>query len=128
MLDVNPETVCCLIQSARSFHIKEEVVFPEEPLISSNEWALQALAEYAEDPMYIEFVTLIQDLEPDQQANLVALMWIGRGDYPPDEWETVLARAMSELTNRTAEYLISTPLLADYLQEAMEQLGYSCEV
>ncbi len=128
MLDVNPETVCFLIQKVREFHIKEEVTIPEEPLSSSDDWALQVLANHTEDPTFLEFVSMIRDLEPDQQANIVALMWLGRGDYEDHEWETALRKAKSELTSRTAEYLIAKPLLADYLQEALVLLGYSCEV
>jgi hypothetical protein len=127
MLDINPETVCNLIQKARSFHAKETVSIPEEPFNSSDDWAMQVLADHVEDVTYNEFVLTVRDLEPDQQANLVALMWIGRGDYEAAEWDDALRRAQAELTSRTAEYLMSKPYLSDYLADALDQLGYSCE-
>ena len=46
MLDVNTDTVCFLIQKARAFHVKESVSIPEEPLSSSDDWALQVLANH----------------------------------------------------------------------------------
>jgi hypothetical protein len=126
MLDVSVDTICFLIQMARVFHAKEEVVIPEQPLNATDDWALQVLANHRDDPTYQEFVTTIRDLEPDQQANLVALMWIGRGDYEADEWEEALEQAVEESTAYTAEYLISKPLVSDYLEAALNQLGYSC--
>lgn len=126
MLDINPETVCNLVQLARSFHVQETVSIPEEPLNSSDDWARQVLAGHAGNPTYQEFITTVRDLEPDQQANLVALMWIGREEYMANEWDAALRRAKSEMTSHTAEYLISKPYLADYLEEGLQQLGYSC--
>jgi hypothetical protein len=126
MLDVSVDTICFLIQMARVFHAKEEVVIPEQPLNATDDWALQVLANHRDDPTYQEFVTTIRDLEPDQQANLVALMWIGRGDYEADEWEEALEQAVEASTAYTAEYLISKPLVSDYLEAALNQLGYAC--
>lgn len=128
MLDINTDTVCYLIQKARAFHVKESVSIPEEPLNSSDDWALQVLANHVEDPTYQEFILTVRELEPDQQANLVALMWIGRGDYESEDWDAALRRAKADLTPHTAEYLIAKPFLADYLQEGLESLGYSCEI
>jgi len=126
MLDINPDIVCYLIQLARAFHVQETVSIPEEPLNSSDDWAMQVLAGHAGDPTYQEFIIAVRDLEPDQQANLVALMWIGREEYGPEEWNTALRRAAGEMTRHTAEYLIAKPYLAEYLEEGLQQLGYSC--
>jgi hypothetical protein len=51
----------------------------------------------------------------------VALMWIGRGDFEIDEWDDALERAQDSWNARTAEYLIGTPLVADYLAEGLDQ-------
>ena len=127
MLDVNPDTVCFLIDKAAEFHAKEEVVIPEEPLQPSDDWALQILADHTDDPTFQEFKSTVEDLEPDQQATVIALMWLGRGDYTEDEWEAAVADARDRNTRRPAEYLISTPLVADYLAEGLNVMGYSCE-
>lgn len=127
MLDINPETVCYVIDRAREFHAQESVVIPEEPDSPSDDWALQVLADHEDDLTYQEVKTAIDDLEPDQQISLVALMWLGRGDYTEDQWDDALADAESRWTERTAEYLMSTPLLADYLAEGLSLLGYDCE-
>ena len=126
-MDINPDIVCFLISKAKEFHAKEEVVIPEEPMNSSDDWALQVLADHTEDLDFQEFSATIDDLEPDQQIELVALMWLGRGDYDVQQWEDARETARRRRTPRTAEYLITTPLLADYLEEGLNLLGYDCE-
>ncbi|MEJ2652338.1 MAG: DUF3775 domain-containing protein [Gammaproteobacteria bacterium] len=127
MLELNPETVCFLIDKAKEFHAKEEVVIPDEPLSPSEDWARQVLADHDDDLSYQEFKAAVDDLEPDQQATVVALMWLGRGDYSKDQWEDACADAKARWTPRTAEYLLARPLVANYLEEGLFQLGYSCE-
>lgn len=127
MLDLNPETVCRIIDKAHEFHAKEQVVIPEEPANPSGDWARQVLADHADDPTYRELKSMIEDLEPDQQVSLVALMWLGRGDFDESEWNDALAQARESWTEHTADYLIATPLVADYLDEGLAALGYSCE-
>ena len=127
MLNLNPDTVCFLISRARIFHSKEEVVLPDVPDNPADDWALQVLADHASDSVFQEFKTTIDDLEPDQQQALVALMWVGRNDFSPDEWVAALQEARQNWGENTAEYLIAHPLLADYLLEGLNLLGYSCE-
>lgn len=127
MLDVNPETVCRLIDLAREFHAQEAVTIPEEPGSPADEWASDILAAHADDPALEEFRAIIADLDPDQQQQVVALLWIGRGDFSIDEWDEVLAQAADAWNERTADYLISHPMLADYLTEGLELHGYSCD-
>ena len=123
-MDLNPDTVRFIIDKAREFHVKEEVTIPEEPLSPSDDWARQILADHADDPSYQEVKTTIDDLEPDQQVTLVALMWLGRGDYAADEWDNAVENAQDSWNERTAEYLLGTPLVADYLSEGLDALGY----
>ncbi len=127
MLEINPETVCFIISKAHEFHAKEQVVIPEEPNNPGDDWGLQVLADHVDDPTFQEIKDTIEDLDQDQQIQLVALMWIGRGDFSGDEWDTAVAEAEQSWTRRTAEYLIGTPLVADYLEEGLAELGYGCE-
>ena len=126
-LELNPDIVCLIIARAHEFHAQEQVVIPEEPANPTQDWALEVLADHAGDPSYLELKTIIEELEPDQQVTLVALMWMGRGDYDASEWDTALEEAGDSWTPRAADYLIATPLVADYLEEGLSELGYSCE-
>jgi hypothetical protein len=126
MLGINPETVCFVISRGREFHAKEEVVLPDTPDSPSEDWALQVLADHAGDDSLREVRGVIDELEPEQQVALVALMWVGRGDYDSSEWDSALEEARGSWTPRTSDYLMSTPLVADYLEEGLSQFGYDC--
>jgi hypothetical protein len=127
MLDLSSEIVCIIIAKAREFHAREQVVIPEEPANPSGDWARQVLADHADDLTLQEIRETINDLEPDQQMDLVALMWIGRGDFDASEWEQALEEARQMWTPHTAEYLMARPLVADYLEEGLVSQGYSCD-
>jgi len=128
MLEINPETVCLIIARAREFHAKEGVEIPEEgPAGSGDDWALEVLEDHLGDMTYQEVRDTIEDLEPDQQVALVALMWVGRGEFGVDEWDGALEAARDAWTSHTAEYLMATPLVADFLEEGLGLMGYSCE-
>jgi hypothetical protein len=128
MININPEIVCEIILRAREFQSQEGVVIPEKPLSPADDWGRQALADHKGDPTYIEVTTAIRKLEPDQQIILVALMWLGRGDFDITEWKEALRLAKQERNQYTAEYLLSTPLVADFLQEGLALHGYSCDI
>jgi len=127
MIDLNPDTVRFVIDKAREFHAKEDVVIPEDPDNPSGDWAAQILANHAGDYSLIEVKGVIEDLDRDQQVCLVALMWLGRGDYDVEEWDQVLQDADDAWNERTADYLLATPLVADYLEEGLDLMGYSGE-
>mgnify|MGYP003951606875 FL=1 len=126
-LDLNPDIICTLIAKFKEFHAKEDIVIPESPDNPDDDWALQVLADHQDDLTFREVKTTIDDLEPDQEATLVALMWLGRGDFIEDEWADALAEATRSANGRTAEYLMSTPLVADYLAEGLYAFGHTCE-
>ncbi len=74
-----------------------------------------------------ELSGFIRGLNVDEQVDLVTLMWLGRGDGDLDSWRDLHAEASRAHNNRTASYLIGTPMLADYLEEALTQFGKSFE-
>jgi len=128
MLNINVESLCFIIARAREFQAKEGVVIPELIADSPSEnWAWQVLANHADDHALQEAIDTINDLNTDEQAELVALMWLGRGDYALAEWETAIADAVAARSDHTAEYLLAHPEVAFYLEEGMAQHGLSCD-
>ena len=121
-VELNRETIGFLIEKAHEFHTRDDVIFDEEPAFASEDWSRQVAEDYGGDPYYQELRNAIDDLEPDQQVSLVAMMWVGRGDVSADEWREALAQAEESWTEHTADYLIGTALLADYLGEGLSQL------
>ena len=79
--------------------------------------------EETEDLTAVELRELINDLNVDEAAELVAMVWIGRGDYEPAEWEEAVAEARQRGNRRTATYLLGLPTLAEWLETGLEQIG-----
>jgi len=69
----------------------------------------------------------ILGLNVDEQEELLALMWIGRGDFTAGQFKEAIKQARESRTRSEAGYLMETPLLSDYLEEAVSQLGLSLE-
>ena len=117
MLELNSDTVRFIIDRAKEFQIEDVELDPEEqttvPIVEEENPGLEI------DPARAELEAVIADLEPDQQIELVALMWLGRGDYDIAGWDQAKRDAAAEYNARTATYLIGTPLLADYLEEGL---------
>ena len=128
MLNIHPDTVCFIIAKAREFQAKEGVVIPEPlPDSPSENWAMQILADHAGDHTLEEVSAAIIDLDGNQEAELVALMWLGRGDYMLAEWKTAVEDAADARSDHTPEYLLAHPMVAFYLEEGLIQHGYSCD-
>ena len=70
-----------------------------------------------------ELRALIADLNVDEAAELVALAWLGRGDYDVTEWKDAVADALQRGNRRTGKYLLGMPLLGDYLESGLDALG-----
>ncbi|HXH64655.1 MAG TPA: DUF3775 domain-containing protein [Mariprofundaceae bacterium] len=128
MLNIDLETVCYIIAKAREFQAKEEVVIPEPfPDSPSENWARQVLADHAGDPTLQEASAAINALNDDEMDELVALMWLGRGDYVLEDWSTALADAAVARSDHTPSYLLAHPEVAFYLEEGLAQHGYGCD-
>lgn len=69
----------------------------------------------------------IADLNTDEQASLVAVMWVGRETFTADDLAEAIQTAKAEATAPTQDYLLDEPLLADYLEAGLEALGYDVE-
>ena len=67
---------------------------------------------------------LIDRMGEEEQAALVAVMWVGRGAFDAEDWAEAYETALSEATTPTADYLIGTPHLADNLEAGLEVYGY----
>jgi hypothetical protein len=121
-LDLNPEFLRNLILRLRALMAQEEAVSPDSGSNPSDDEGPATLQDSPENLTRAELEAEIGDLEPDQQAELVALLWIGRGDMEPEEWEEAIELAAERADGTTAAYLLSHPHVADYLDEGVDRL------
>ena len=80
--------------------------------------------EEAEDLTERELRALINDLNVDEAAELIAMVWIGRGDFDVGEWADVVTEARERGHGRRASnYLLGMPMFGDWLEEGLEAIG-----
>ena len=79
------------------------------------------------DATFDEIKSFIESLNWDEQCQIVALTWVGRGDFAVVEWEDAVSTANDEHNDRTAEYLLGMPLLPDYLTEGLAAFEITCD-
>lgn len=123
-LTISPEKVCYVIMKAREFEV-QDVASDGDDVADESSWS--ALDARRDDPTYRELKAFIRSLNQDEQVDLVALTWLGRGDGSIEDWEDLRAEAARAHNKRTADYLLAKPLLPDHLEDALDQFGCSCD-
>jgi len=126
-LSIDPGTVCFLIVKAREFDVQVEPDDPDSGSNPADDGQIDVLESRRDDPVYAELKGTLDALNEDELTDLVVLTWIGRGDYTVDDWTEAKEEAQGNASKTTADYLLGTPLLGDYLEDGFSALGYSCE-
>ncbi len=130
-LTISPETVRLMAEKARavSAAVSSDYDAGAEHEIELDDQSHDGhhhdgLAEEEEEDLTAEELReLIDDLNVDEAAELVALAWIGRGDYDGTEWADALVEARQRDGRRAAAYLLGMPMLGDWLEDGLEAIG-----
>jgi len=126
-LTVSTDKLCFIIEKAREFDVKDVVTDPDDASNPADDAMISVLEDHKDDPVVQEIAAVIFQMSEDEQIDLVALTWLGRGDGTLDDWNDLRAEAARAHNKRTAAYLLGIPLLSDYLEDALDQFGISCE-
>ena len=126
-LSIATEKVCFIVVKAREFDVKDVVTVPDDASNASDDSMISVLEDHRNDPVADELRGFIGALNEDEQTDLVALAWLGRGDGTIEDWSDLRAEAARAHNKRTAAYLLGMPLLADHLEEALSQFGQCCD-
>jgi hypothetical protein len=118
-LNLPLDKVSFIILKAREYDVKEGDTDPEEGSNAIDDGQADILTDNGDDPVREELLGAIRALNDEERIRLVALAWLGRGTFELDEWREALATARSEHSRRTAEYLLTMPLLGDYLEDGL---------
>jgi len=127
MLEIAPEKVAHIILKAREYDSKVAAWDDTSRSGDAEDDPSSILEDFTNDLTRVELAAFIDRLNVDEQVHLVALAWIGRGTFSTDEFDEAVQTARDERVNSTSRYLLGMPLLADYLEEGLEQLGISSE-
>lgn len=125
-LQIATDKVCFIIVKARQFDEKQEVSDPDSGSNPSDDGGVDVLEDSADDDVQHELMSFIHDLDIDEQIELVALTWLGRGDDVLAGWRDLQILARERHNQRTASYLLGVPMLADHLEEGLSLFEESC--
>ncbi len=124
-LTISPEKAFFIIVKAREF---DEQVAQSDPDSGSNptdDHEVDVLEDDEDNPVIQELQAAFAGLNVDEQLDLLALTWLGRGDFASFTEARKEAESLDEV--HAARYLIGTPQFGDYLEEGLSQLGISLE-
>jgi len=123
-LQISPEKVAWIILKLQAFEGKVAPYDTDDENDDAGEDQIaDALENRNDDPVVKELTGFIDALNVDEQLDLVALAWVGRGTYEIDEWDDAREAAADEKTTQTVRYLLGTPLAADHLAEGLVAFG-----
>ena len=126
MPDINTEKVCYVIVKARELESEDEGLESDASNASDDKF-VSVMTEEAYEAVRAELAQYIDAMDEDEQCELVALAWVGRGEYTAEEWLTAVAEARAARERPTSQYLLGIPLLASHLEYGLAEFGESCE-
>ncbi|HET7448019.1 MAG TPA: DUF3775 domain-containing protein [Methyloceanibacter sp.] len=124
-LTISPEQAFYIIVKAREFDEQVEPTDPDSGSNPADDREVDVLEEEADDTVGQELEAALEVLNVDEQLDLLALTWLGRGEYA--SFAEAREEASDMRDKHIPEYLIGTPKLGDYLEEGLAQLGISLE-
>ena len=124
-LNISADKIRDIVLLAREY---DQTDFPDEPDPGEDPDApedREALLDEGEDPTEAELRILIDDLNDDEIVDLIALAWVGRGDFGRAEWGEARTLARERHEQKSSVYLMGMPTLSEYLDEGLVTLGHA---
>lgn len=134
MLRINVDKVCYVIDLAMQLEGKVEPPYKGGSDLSrgvaddpGGDDPLSPILDQPGDSTADNLASYLKLLGEDELADLLALLWLGRDEFEPEEWEEACDRADEEvLSGDAVSELLDAPHLADHLIEGLQELGYEC--
>jgi len=127
MITIPLEKLAYIVAKARAFDAEVPPVDDGSGSNPSDDGSRDILEDTPDNPTYAELVDAIDSLSDEERVELLALVWLGRGDVTREEWPETLEQAKDLHDERETDYLVGTPLLGDYIAEGLGQFGTSLE-
>jgi len=126
-LRISTDKVCALIEVARELAGKVPST-AGDATTTGDDSKLVTIEDYpGQDERRQEAVEFIAGLNVEEQTDLLALIWLGRGDYDIAEWDAAVAEAEGRIAARDPDYLIGDAALPQYLGDGLEAFGRTCD-
>lgn len=127
MLTIPLDRLAFIIVKAREFDAETAPTDVDSGSNPADDGERDVLEDTADNPSEEELTGAIASLTEPQRVELLALTWLGRGDYTKAEWREALIEAGRVHDAKEPRYLVGTPLLGTFLEDGLSELGYSIE-
>jgi hypothetical protein len=130
-LRISTEKVCAFIEAAREVAGKVPSTAGDRTTTGDDSELATIVDDpgqdfYERDERRREMVEFVAGLNVEEQTDLLALIWLGRGDYDLAEWDDALAEAEARIVARDPDYMIGDAALPQYLGDGLEAFGRTC--
>ena len=131
-LRISSEKVCAFIEAAREVAGKVASTSGDRTT-TGDDSKLETIVDepgqdlYEGDERRRQMVEFVAGLNVEEQTDLLALIWLGRGDYDIAEWDDALEEAEARIAARDPDYMIGDAGLPEYLGGGLEAFGLSCD-
>jgi hypothetical protein len=126
-LNIGLDKLRDIVLKARAFELEDFADEPDPGAESTASEDREEQLDQGDDPTEAELRALIDDLNDDEIVDLIALAWIGRGDFGKDEFGAARELARERHQGASSSYLMGIPTLAEYLGEGLSVVGYDLE-
>jgi hypothetical protein len=124
-LTITPDSAFEILLKARLYDVKVPQSDPDSGSNPSDDNGVDTLEFGAHDDTLHELVSAISDLNDDEQADLVALILIGRGDFTLAQWREAREAANDVGRAHIPDMIVGIPLVSDYLEEGLSLFNES---
>jgi hypothetical protein len=124
-LRINPDKVCQLIEAAQELAGRVPSTAGDRTT-TGDDSPLTFIEERDDDPTRQQMVEMIAGMNVEEQVDLLALVYIGRGDFDLATWDDALEEARTRIDVGDPDFMIGDIDLPAYLRDALDAFGKTC--
>jgi hypothetical protein len=125
-LRINPDKVCQFLEAAREVAGKVPATTGDHTSTGDDSPLTFMEDDGGPDPIHQQMVEFVAGLNVEEQVDLLALIYLGRGDFSLAEWDDALREAQDRIAAGDPNYMIGERALPAYLGDALDAFGKSC--
>jgi hypothetical protein len=105
MPTINTDKVCFVVVKARELESEDEGVDADASNATDDHF-VSVLTDDAFGAVRDEVASFIDAMDIDEKCELVALAWVGRGDFGAEDWSEALQLARGRREGPVSTYLV----------------------
>jgi hypothetical protein len=122
-MELGADRITAFVDFARMFDVAEGETDPDSGSNGIDDGMTDILQGDPDYTVERELRSFVAGLNDDEKAEFAALVWMGRGDYEPEQWPTAVRDARARAETPTARYLLAIRNLGDLVAEGYATIG-----